>query len=54
MKAAVLDNSNYAAVMDICRRYKERQARRYARKVRLQNFAAAYGYRFWNRLFNLF
>lgn len=54
MKTVVLDNSNYAAIMEICRRDKERQARRYVRQVRLQNWAARFGYKFWNKIFNIF
>jgi hypothetical protein len=49
MKSAILD---YAAIMEISRRERERGRRWMSRHVRLQNFAARHGYRFLNRVFN--
>jgi hypothetical protein len=51
MKTAILD---YAAIMEIDRRDREKRLRRHSRHVRLQNFAARYGYRFLSRVFNTF
>lgn len=43
----------YAEIMAIADRDRQKRARRAARHVKLQNWAARHGYRFWNRLFNL-
>ena len=45
---------NDAAIREISRRDRERRERRHDRRVRMQNFAARYGWKFWNRVFNLF
>lgn len=49
MKTELID---YAAIMEIGRRDKERRLRKYRRHVKRQNFAAKYGYSFWNRVFS--
>jgi len=51
MKSAVL---NYAAIMEIDRKDRAKRNRRASRQVWRQNFAARHGYKFWNRVFNLF
>ncbi len=50
MKATILD---YAAIMSIAERDRAKRERRYARHVKLQNFAARHGYRFWNPILKL-
>jgi hypothetical protein len=49
--SAVLD---YTAIMEISRMDKEKRLRGYGRRVKMQNFAARHGWRFWTKVFSLF
>ncbi len=50
MKGRVL---TYLDIMEISDRAQKKMMGRYNRRVKMQNFAAKYGWQFWIQIFNL-
>lgn len=50
MKGRVL---TYLDIMEISDRAQKKMMRRYNRWVKMQNFAAKYGWHIWTRIFNI-